>query len=92
MNVVPPGPNEPRPVAGSRHVSYIRLGELNEARREYAKAAAYYQKCITLWKDADRSGALPRCGSGSRGWAISRGAETSRIADCILLVANAMGG
>ena len=30
-----------------------RLGELYEARREYAKAAAYYQKFITLWKDAD---------------------------------------
>ena len=30
-----------------------RLGELYEARGERAKAAAYYQKFIDLWQDAD---------------------------------------
>jgi tRNA A-37 threonylcarbamoyl transferase component Bud32/tetratricopeptide (TPR) repeat protein len=41
--------NDPTALAGISK----RLGELYEARREYAKAAAYYQKFVTLWKDAD---------------------------------------
>jgi tetratricopeptide (TPR) repeat protein len=41
--------NDPMVLAGISK----RLGEMYEARREYAKAAAYYQKFVTLWKDAD---------------------------------------
>jgi len=33
--------------------TYKRLGELYEAKGDKTKAASYYTKFITLWKDAD---------------------------------------
>lgn len=48
-------PSVRRTVADAWNLHWIlrRLGELYEARGDREAAAHYYQKFITLWKDAD---------------------------------------
>ena len=48
-------PSVQRVIADAWHLPWIlrRLGELHEARGDREAAAKYYQKFVTLWKDAD---------------------------------------